>query len=69
MNTLNTTSFTAFIGIDWADTKHDICIQSADADEREFDVIPHQVDRIDEWAHAMRQNGLSGKENPAHWRG
>ncbi len=55
MSTLNKTSFTAFIGIDWADTKHDICIQSADADEREFYVIPHQVERIDEWAHAIRQ--------------
>ena len=55
MNTLNTTSFTAFIGIDWADAKHDICIQSADGGEREFDVIPHQVERIDEWAQAMRQ--------------
>jgi len=55
MNTLNTTSFTAFIGIDWADAKHDICIQSADDDEREFDVIPHQVERIDEWAHTMRR--------------
>ena len=55
MNTLNMTSFTAFIGIDWADAKHDICIQSADSDEREFDVVPHQVERIDEWAHAMRR--------------
>ena len=55
MNTLNTTAFTAFIGIDWADTKHDICIQSTDGDEREFDVIPHQVERIDDWAHAIRR--------------
>ena len=55
MNTLNTTSFTAFIGIDWADAKHDICIQSSDSDDREFDVIPHQVERIDEWAHEMRR--------------
>jgi len=55
MDTLNTTSFTAFIGIDWADAKHDICIQSADADEREFDVIPHKVELIDEWACTMRQ--------------
>jgi len=54
MDTLNTTSFTAFIGIDWADAKHDICIQSAD-DEREFDVIPHKVELIDEWACTMRQ--------------
>ena len=55
MNMLNTTSFTAFIGIDWADTKHDICIQNSDGDDREFDVIPHQVERIDEWAHEMRR--------------
>ena len=56
MDTLNTTSFTAFIGIDWADAKHDICIQSAaDDDEREFDVIPHKVELIDEWACTMRQ--------------
>ena len=54
MDTLNTTSFTAFIGIDWADAKHDICIQSAD-DEREFEVIPHKVELIDEWACTMRQ--------------
>lgn len=56
MDTLNTTSFTAFIGIDWADAKHDICIQSAaDDDERKFDVIPHKVELIDEWACTMRQ--------------
>ena len=29
MNTLASFEFTAFIGIDWADTKHDICIQPA----------------------------------------
>ncbi len=51
MNTLSTVPFTAFIGIDWADAKHDVCVQAADGDEREFDVIPHQVERIDEWAH------------------
>ena len=55
MDTLNTTAFKAFIGIDWADTKHDICIQSTDGDLREFDIIPHQVERIDEWAHAIRR--------------
>ncbi len=55
MNMLNTTSFTAFIGIDWADAKHDIYIQSSDSDNREFDAIPHQVERIDEWAHEMRR--------------
>jgi hypothetical protein len=32
--------FAAFIGIDWANAKHDICLQSADTDKREFDVLP-----------------------------
>ena len=55
MNTLNTTSFTAFNGIDWADAKYDICIQSTDSGEREFTVLPYQVERIDEWADALRR--------------
>jgi len=55
MDALNTTSFTAFIGIDWADSKHDVCIQGADGDKRTFDVVPHQVERIDEWVHTLRR--------------
>jgi len=53
MDTLNTTSFTAFIGIDWADTKHDVCIQPCCGGSREFNVIPHQVERIDEWVQGL----------------
>lgn len=55
MDALNTTCFTAFIGIDWADSKHDVCIQCVDGGKREFDVIPHQVERIDEWVNSLRQ--------------
>ena len=29
-------SFTAFVGIDWADKKHDVCVQPADSETREF---------------------------------
>jgi hypothetical protein len=47
--------FTTYVGIDWADTKHDICRQSGDENHRQFDCIPHQVDRIDEWAKALHQ--------------
>ena len=42
MNTFSRFEFTAFIGIDWSDTKHDICIQPGDTHEREFDRIAHQ---------------------------
>ena len=47
--------FTAFIGIDWADTKHDICLQAAGSEQREFDCIAHQVDGIEQWAYKMRE--------------
>lgn len=50
-----TQPFTAYVGIDWGDTKHDICLQAAGSDRREFDCIPHQVPRIDEWAKALHQ--------------
>jgi transposase len=55
MGTLNKTDYVAFIGIDWANAKHDVCIQGAHSEQREFAVIPHQVERIDEWAQAMKQ--------------
>ena len=55
MNSLTSTSFTAFIGIDWADTKHDVCLQASNNDKREFAVIPYQVDRIEQWAHAVHK--------------
>lgn len=53
MNSFASFEFTAFIGVDWADTKHDICIQPAGSDEREFDRIPHHPKHIEQWAHTM----------------
>ena len=50
MNHLTGDQYTAYIGIDWADAKHDICLQSANSGHREFDCIPHQVDDIEHWA-------------------
>jgi transposase len=50
MNTLAIFEFTAFIGIDWADTKHEICIQPAGSEKREFDRIVHYPEHIEQWA-------------------
>ena len=55
MNTMTMQPFAAFVGIDWADTKHDVCIQSADSLRREFAVIPHKVEAIDEWAQSLHR--------------
>jgi transposase len=55
MNSPANPFFTAFVGIDWADKKHDVCIQAANSKQREFAVIPHKVDLIDEWAQSLAQ--------------
>ncbi|KXS30607.1 MAG: hypothetical protein AWT59_3266 [Candidatus Gallionella acididurans] len=55
MNSLTNQEFTVFIGIDWADTKHDFCLQPANSDQREFGQFPHTVNGIDEWASSIQQ--------------
>ncbi|MBW1891980.1 MAG: IS110 family transposase [Deltaproteobacteria bacterium] len=47
--------FTAFIGLDWADTKHDVCVQAAGCQEREFGCFPHQVAAIEKWARSIHR--------------
>ncbi len=55
MNQLADTVFTAYVGIDWADAKHDICVQAADSGAREFDCISSQPEGIDAWARTLYQ--------------
>jgi transposase len=47
--------YTAYVGIDWADSKHDVCIQPAGENVREFDVIAHRVEVIDQWVYDLHQ--------------
>ena len=47
--------FTACIGLDWADGKHDICMQLAGGARFERSVIVHSPEAIDEWARALRE--------------
>ena len=55
MNYLTDKVFTAYVGIDWADSKHDICVEAAGDQQREFDCISHQVDQIDQWAQSLHK--------------
>ncbi len=57
MNTMTINPYVTFVGIDWADTKHDVCIQAADSIQREFAVVPHKIEEIDEWAQALERRG------------
>jgi transposase len=47
-------AFAAFIGLDWADAKHDICLQAAGAERREFLVLEHSPEAIDAWVQTLR---------------
>jgi hypothetical protein len=55
MNHFKDGQFTAYIGIDWADTKHDVCLQAAGSRQREFTCLAHQVADIEQWALSLRQ--------------
>ena len=55
MTRLPTDEFAAFVGIDWADAKHDICLQAVGSAKREYSVLAHQPDTIDAWVSPLRQ--------------
>src|SRR5713101_3566505 len=46
--------FAAFIGLDWADVKHDVCLQAAGSARREFLVLEHSPEAIDAWVRTLR---------------
>ena len=52
--------FAAYIGIDWADEKHDICLQAVGSCEEEFRVLKHRPESIDQWAMEL-QKRFKGK--------
>jgi transposase len=48
-------AYVAFIGIDWADKKHDICLQVAGVEKRERLVLEHRPRAIQAWAEELRE--------------
>lgn len=46
--------YAAFVGFDWADKKHDICLVDATTGKKEFSVIKHNPQALDEWATSLR---------------
>jgi transposase len=48
-------TFAAFIGIDWADKKHDVCLVAAGAKKRERSILEHRPAAIRDWAEKLRE--------------
>src|SRR3989475_3078650 len=47
-------TFAAFVGIDWADAKHDVCLQAAGAATRACCQLDHTPEAIDAWVITLR---------------
>jgi hypothetical protein len=47
--------FAAFIGLDWADKKHDVCLSVPGVDKRERSVIEHKPAALRAWAEKLRE--------------
>jgi hypothetical protein len=47
-------AFAAFVGLDWADAKHDICLQVTGTERRAFLVLEHRPEAIDAWVQTLR---------------
>ena len=45
--------FKAIIGLDWADKKHDVCVQATASGQRKTYQIQHKAEKIDAWARAL----------------
>ena len=46
--------FAAFAGLDWADAKHDVCLQAAGTAQREFLRLEHSPEEISAWVQTLR---------------
>jgi transposase len=55
MQRLAQEEFAAFVGIDWADAKHDVCLQAVGDDKREFSRLEHKPEAIEAWARALQE--------------
>jgi hypothetical protein len=44
----------AFVGIDWADAKHDVCLQAAGTATREGFQLEHTPEAIEAWVSTLR---------------
>ncbi len=46
--------FAAFVGIDWSDKKHDVCLVDLSTGKREQFIIKHTPEDLDEWVTKLR---------------
>ena len=58
---LSEDQFAAFIGIDWADVKHDVCLLAVGSDEIEFSTLTHTPEDIAAWSSFPQISNAHGR--------
>lgn len=48
------TEYATYVGWDWADKKHDLCLVDAGNGKKEFSLLKHTPQALDEWATSLR---------------
>ena len=48
-------NFAAFLGIDWADTKHDLCLITATTRQKEFRTLKHTPEALQDFFLDLRR--------------
>ena len=60
-DSLKNQNYNAFIGIDWADQKHDIAMKIAGETRMTLKTIEHSPEALSQWINDLRQRFGSGK--------
>jgi hypothetical protein len=47
--------FAAYVGLDWGDKEHSICLQAAGQKKLEAGTVQHKPEELDAWAASLRQ--------------
>ena len=47
-------AYAAFVGLDWAEATHAMCLQAAGTERREFLVLAHRPEASDAWGQTLR---------------
>ncbi len=55
MNACDNQPFGVFVGIDWADVKHDVCLQPAGNAQHSFEQFSHRPAEIEAWVQSLRR--------------
>jgi hypothetical protein len=50
----------AWVGIDWADQEHAVCLQGGEGAAMELSTLPQQAEALAEWAFGLKQRWNGG---------